>query len=228
MPHADDRPVGSDAIHASIAHGNAYDEDALPAFAQKNKASRPTLRVRTELHTDVVGSAEPAADPRRCWRCMTLQTARVGPSNHAGRNELGVRSRNRSLRRTMTRSPAAFAGLRSFTAPPVAGLHRPDLSLVIAVNGDSHQPGTLPLHGVDSPFVRDPVHTCPQIVTRMRRACAPDDSTCPDWWPLLAVAPPQRTPQKRLGDACSPTLCVALTLGTGPAPADLLLEAGKG
>ena len=36
-PHRNDRPVGSDTIHASIAHGIEYDDAVLPASAPKNR-----------------------------------------------------------------------------------------------------------------------------------------------------------------------------------------------
>ena len=36
-PHGDDRPVGSDTIHTSIAHGIAYDDAVFPTSAQKSR-----------------------------------------------------------------------------------------------------------------------------------------------------------------------------------------------
>ena len=59
-PHGDDRPVGSDTIHASIAHGIEYDDAVFTPSAQKNRASRPTPGVRTELQASVP-SMRPAA-----------------------------------------------------------------------------------------------------------------------------------------------------------------------
>ena len=42
-----DRSVGSDTIHAPIAHGNAYDAAVLTTLVQEPRASRAKPRVRT-------------------------------------------------------------------------------------------------------------------------------------------------------------------------------------
>ena len=46
----DHRPVGSDTIHASIAHGNGYADAVLTTFVQEPGASLTMPGVRTELY----------------------------------------------------------------------------------------------------------------------------------------------------------------------------------
>ena len=45
---ANERPVGSDTIHAAIAHGNEYDDAVLPTLLQENWTSPANAGVRTE------------------------------------------------------------------------------------------------------------------------------------------------------------------------------------
>ncbi len=84
MSQGDDRPVGSDTIHASIAHGIEYDAAVLRASAPKNRVSRPTPGVRTESHGSPSSRPAPtAADttPRRLGLLTTKLINRLLYSN---------------------------------------------------------------------------------------------------------------------------------------------------